>query len=152
MTQVYDILDLLKDELTSDPNVSRVTFGNFREVDISKTSLFPLSHFWLGGASMSGRTIRFTINLMCLDIPDKNNDYVNSFYGNTNLHDIFNTQLQVINRLIEKLRDRRGGLAEAQYVLTGEPEAEILYQEFENELAGWGVEFTIEVPNQISVC
>ena len=44
MTQVYDIVDKLKDRLRTNPNVFTVTYGDISEVDLNKTTIFPLSH------------------------------------------------------------------------------------------------------------
>ena len=152
MRQVYNVLDAIKDHLQADVNVNHVSFGDFRDVDIDKTTIFPVSHFWMNRASMEGQTIRFTIDLMCLDVVDQTKEYENSFYGATNLQDVLNSQLQVVNGLIESVRGNRGALAEQQYVLVNNPEAEMLYEEFENKLAGWGISFVIDVPNDISNC
>lgn len=152
MKQVYNILDAIKGHLENDTNVNHVSFGDFKSIDTSKTTIFPVSHFWMNKASMEGSTIRFTIDLMCLDVVDESKEYENSFYGSNNLHDVLNTQLQVVNSLIESVRSTRGALAEQQYVLLNNPEAEMLYEEFENKLAGWGITFEITVPNDISIC
>jgi len=152
MKQVYNILDAIKGHLENDTNVNHVSFGDFKSIDTSKTTIFPVSHFWMNKASMEGSTIRFTIDLMCLDVVDESKEYENSFYGSNNLQDVLNTQLQVVNSLIESVRSTRGALAEQQYVLVNNPEAEMLYEEFENKLAGWGITFVITVPNDISIC
>jgi len=152
MKQVYNILDAIKGHLENDTNVNHVSFGDFKSIDTNKTTIFPVSHFWMNKASMEGSTIRFTIDLMCLDVVDESKEYENSFYGSNNLQDVLNTQLQVVNSLIESVRSTRGTLAEQQYVLVNNPEAEMLYEEFENKLAGWGITFVITVPNDISIC
>ena len=99
MRQVYNVLDAIKDHLQADVNVNHVSFGDFRDVDIDKTTIFPVSHFWMNKAAMEGQTIRFTIDLMCLDVVDQTKEYENSFYGSNNLQDILNSQLQVVNGL-----------------------------------------------------
>ncbi|NQW26177.1 MAG: hypothetical protein HQ473_07445 [Cryomorphaceae bacterium] len=152
MKQVYNILDAIKGHLENDTNVNHVSFGDFKSIDTSKTTIFPVSHFWMNKASMEGSTIKFTIDLMCLDVVDESKEYENTFYGSNNLQDVLNTQLQVVNSLIESVRSTRGALAEQQYVLVNNPEAEMLYEEFENKLAGWGITFVITVPNDISIC
>ena len=38
MTQVYDILDKIKDRLQANPNVFSVTYGDLTEVDLNKTT------------------------------------------------------------------------------------------------------------------
>ena len=72
------------------------------------------------------------------------------FYGNNNLHDVLNTQFEVINSLIMKLM--RGDLFKMKYQVTTEPTAEPFKERFSNELAGWSVDISIEIPNGISIC
>ena len=42
MTHVYDILEIIKDELLASPSVNTVTYGDLSEVDLDKTTIFPL--------------------------------------------------------------------------------------------------------------
>ena len=101
MNHVYDILDVLKDELRSNPSVNTVTYGDITDLDLDKTTMFPLSHLLIDNASYGERTITFSIRILCADIIDYNqqeNQY-DEFYGNDNLHDVMNTQFQVINSL-----------------------------------------------------
>jgi hypothetical protein len=44
MTQVYDILESLKDKLEANPNVFTVRFGDLDEIDLNKTEIYPLAH------------------------------------------------------------------------------------------------------------
>ena len=152
MTHVYDILEIIKDELLTSPSVNTVTYGDLSEVDLDKTTIFPLSHMLIDSANYKERTVVFNINLLCADIVDYNTKKANHelFYGNDNLQDVMNTQFQVINSLIMKLM--RGDLFEMNYQVTTQPTAEPFKERFGNELAGWGVNISIEVPNCISIC
>jgi hypothetical protein len=152
MTHVYDILDIIKNELLGNPSVNTVTYGDLSEVDLDKTTIFPLSHILIDSANYKERTVVFNINLLCADIVDYNTKKANHelFYGNDNLQDVMNTQFQVINSLIMKLM--RGDLFEMNYQVTTQPTAEPFKERFGNELAGWGVNISIEVPNGISIC
>lgn len=152
MTHVYDILEIIKDELLASPSVNTVTYGDLSEVDLDKTTIFPLSHMLIDSANYKERTVVFNINLLCADIVDYNTKKANHelFYGNDNLQDVMNTQFQVINSLIMKLM--RGDLFEMSYQVTTQPTAEPFKERFGNELAGWGVNISIEVPNGISIC
>ena len=152
MTHVYDILKIIKDELLESPSVNTVTYGDLSEVDLDKTTIFPLSHMLIDSANYKERTVVFNINLLCADIVDYNTKKANHelFYGNDNLQDVMNTQFQVINSLIMKLM--RGDLFEMNYQVTTQPTAEPFKERFGNELAGWGVNISIEVPNGISIC
>ena len=152
MTQVYDILDVLKDELRSNPSVNTVTYGDITDLDLNKTTMFPLSHLLIDSVSYNQRTITFSIRLLCADIIDFNqeaNEY-DDFYGNDNLHDVMNTQFQVINSLIAKLM--RGELFNSRYQVTTNPSAEPFKESYGNVLAGWTTVLQIEVPNGISIC
>ena len=63
MTQVYDIVDKLKDRLRTNPNVFTVTYGDLSEVDLNKTTIFPLSHLNITNVTFDGPVINFTIQL-----------------------------------------------------------------------------------------
>ena len=152
MTHIYNILDTIKDELLANPSVNTVTYGDIEDVDLDKTTMFPLSHLLIDNASYKEKTIEFNIKLLCADIVDYNKEKsdFDLFYGNNNLHDVLNTQFEVINSLIMKLM--RGDLFEMKYQVTTQPTAEPFKERFSNELAGWSVVLSIEVPNGVSIC
>ena len=152
MNHVYDILDVLKDELRSNPSVNTVTYGDITDLDLDKTTMFPLSHLLIDNASYGERTITFSIRILCADIIDYNQqeNQFDEFYGNDNLHDVMNTQFQVINSLITKLM--RGDLFRSNYQVTSIPTAEPFKEQYGNVLAGWTTLLEIEVPNGISIC
>ena len=152
MTQVYDILDKVRDKLRDNPNVFTVTFGDISEVDLNKTTIFPLSHLTITNVTFERSIINFTIRMLCLDIVDYNKEkYDNDvFYGNTNLQDVYNTQLQVVNDVVQSVR--RGSLFDSKIQLVGEPVATPFKDRYENELAGWGIELNVSMINDISIC
>ena len=152
MKHVYDILDVLRDELRSHPAVNTVSYGDITDLDLDKTTMFPLSHLLIDSASYGGNTITFRIKVLCADIVDYNkspSDF-DEFYGNDNLHDVMNTQFQVINSLITKLM--RGDLFKSNYQVTSTPSAEPFKESYGNVLAGWSTVIQIEIPNGVSVC
>ena len=152
MTQVYDILDKIKDRLRNNPNVFSVTFGDISEVDLNKTTMFPLSHLTITNVTFERSVVNFTIALLCLDIVDYNKEKYDgdSFYGNNNIQDVYNTQLQVVNDIVQSVR--RGSLFDSKIQLTGEPSAIPFKDRYENELAGWGIEINVSMINDISIC
>mgnify|MGYP000238781945 FL=1 len=152
MTQVYDILDKVRDRLRDNPNVFSVTFGDISEVDLNKTTIFPLSHLTITNVTFERSVINFTIALMCLDIVDYNKEKYDDdvFYGNTNLQDVYNTQLQVVNDIVQSVR--RGSLFDSKIQIIGEPSATPFQDRYENELAGWGIEIQVSMINDISIC
>ena len=152
MTQVYDILDKVRDRLRDNPNVFSVTFGDISEVDLNKTTIFPLSHLTITNVTFERSVINFTIALMCVDIVDYNKEKYDDdiFYGNTNLQDVYNTQLQVVNDVVQSVR--RGSLFDSKIQIIGEPSATPFQDRYENELAGWGIEIQVSMINDISIC
>ena len=72
------------------------------------------------------------------------------FVGNDNEQDVLNTQLAVINRLVEVLR--RGDLRSELYQLDGDVTCEPFTERFENNLAGWAATFDVLVPNTMTIC
>lgn len=154
MTSVYDIIRKVKQHLRDHPIVNAVTFGDITEVDLNKTTMFPLTHFLMNNATINNNTIQVRLSLLFLDIVDYKKDYDGADKGSredtTNLIDVYNTQLQIANDLISHLR--RGDLYRDKFQLEDEVQCEPFQDRFENELAGWAVELTITVPNDLSVC
>jgi len=154
MTNVYDVIKTIKDFLRAHPIVNTVTFGDITQVNLNKTEMFPLSHFILGNTQLTEHTVRMTISFLFLDIVDYTKEFNDNDEGyrqdDSNLVDVYNTQLQVANALISDLR--RGDLYRDEYQLVGEPVCEPFKDRFENELAGWSVDITIDIRNNISVC
>ena len=154
MTTVYDVIDKIKTHLRGNPIVNYVSYGDITEVDLNKTTIYPLSNFFINNVTMREHVMEVTINMLFLDIVDYTKDFNSNDFGNrqdsSNLIDVYNTQLQIANELISELK--RGDLYRDKFQLVGEPICEPLKDRFENELAGWGVGIVINVVNDISVC
>jgi hypothetical protein len=154
MTNVYDLITEIKSFLRANPIVNTVTFGDLSEVDLNKTTIYPLTHFMLGNTTVTNNTLQITISVLFLDIVDYTKNFNSTDAGDrqddTNIVDIYNTQLQIANDLISHLK--RGDLYREAYQLIGNPVCEPFRDRFENELAGWAVDLNIEVPNNFSVC
>jgi len=152
MTQVYDILDKIKDRLRENPNVFSVTFGDISDIDLNKTTIFPLTHLVINNVEFVDSVINFEIDMLSMDILDisKKDAEFDEFYGNDNLIDIYNTQLQVVNDIIQQFR--RGGLFAQNYQLLENPVANPFKDRYENILAGWEVSIRVSVSNDISIC
>lgn len=153
MRAVYQILDKIKDKLRTSPNIQTVSFGDIMEVDLNKTTLYPLAHVGMGDVSLQDHKIEVTINLLLLDIVDDNRDpsTEDEFYGNSNLQDILNTLLAEANILISDLR--RGSSFDELYQVDTDITARPFLDKFENQLAGWGVDLIISFPNNdVSIC
>lgn len=149
MRQFYQVTDKIKDLFLADPMINTVTIGDITEVDLNKQTIFPLAHLIVNSAALNGSTMVFDFTAICMDIVDYNKNIAKEegevFYGNTDLHDVWNTQLAVCNRFIESIR--RGGAYSDLFQLDGSVTATPFKDRFENLLAGWAVDFTITLPN-----
>lgn len=147
MRQVYTVIDKIQEKLNANGVTNTVTFGDILEVDLDKTTIYPLSHISMGDVTFSDRIITATIQLFCLDVVDKSNTLTdeNLIYGNDNLQDVLNTQLQVVNDIQQELR--RGELFSGQLQLTTDITASPFLDNFENQLGGWAATINIEMAN-----
>ena len=152
MTQVYDLLDKIKDELRADNHVNTVSFGDITEVNLDKTDIFPITHLNISNAVIDSQSITFTLQVLCADIIDYNKEQYSKdvFYGNNNLQDVLNTQLQVMNLIFSKLK--RGNLRADKLQVDDTMSCQPFKERFENELAGWEAEVDITMINDISIC
>jgi hypothetical protein len=153
MNDFYKLLDKIKDSLRSNPNVNTVTFGNLMDLDLNKTSMFPLSHMVVSDVRFSERVMTASIEILCVDVVDDNRgeNQFDDFYSNDNMMDVMNTQLAVGNLLQSEMR--RGQLFTDKFQVLTDVSARPFYDRFENQLAGWGFTFIIEIPNNnTSIC
>jgi len=151
ITAFYTILDTIKDKLLDDINVNTVTTGDITDIDLSKQTIFPLSHIIINNVTPQEQVLSFNITIMSMDIVDINKENkTDIFTGNNNEHDVLNSQLAVLNRLIVLLRG--GTLYRDRYQLDGDPSCEPFYERFENQLAGWACTMNILIENNVSNC
>jgi len=147
----YLLTDLIKEQLLNDDDVNTVTFGDITEVDLYKQSIFPLSHLIVNSVTSGENTLSFNISILSMDIVDVSKEETTDiFVGNNNEQDVFNTQLSVLNKLIQKLRI--GSLYRDLYQVVGDVTLEPFKDRFENELAGWTATFDVMIANDIDVC
>ena len=151
ITAFYTILDTIKDKLLDDINVNTVTTGDITDIDLSKQTIFPLSHIIINNVTPQEQVLSFNITVMSMDIVDINKqNKTDIFTGNNNEHDVLNSQLAVLNRLIVLLRG--GTLYRDRYQLDGDPSCEPFYERFENQLAGLACTMDILIENNVSNC
>ena len=155
MRQFYDITTKLKDTLEAHSQVNVVTTGDLFDVDLNKQTIFPLSHIIVNQATFEGQVVRMSVSLVCMDVVDDTKEDPRAqpepFYGTSNVQDILNTQLAVINDVVQELR--RGTLYSDLYQLDGNPICTPFLERFENLLAGWTATFDVLLANtEISVC
>ena len=58
MRAVYEVLDKIKDKLRQSPNIQTVSFGDIMEVDLNKTTMYPLAHIGMGDVSFQEHTYK----------------------------------------------------------------------------------------------
>ena len=151
MREYYDLVDKLYTYLNGSPSVNTVTFGDIFQVDLSKQTIFPLCHIMVNSVSTQEQVLAFNITVMAMDIVDVDKEATTDlFRGNDNQHDVLNTQLAVLNKLVMVLR--KGDLYTTKYQLEGDPTCEPFFDRFENQLAGWACTMDILIENDITIC
>tara|TARA_B110000259_G_scaffold46781_1_gene54502 strand:+ start:1450 stop:1905 length:456 start_codon:yes stop_codon:yes gene_type:complete len=151
MKGFYQVTQVIKDQLLADVNVNTVTTGDITRIDLSKQTMFPLSHIIVNNVGNEDNILRFSLSVLAMDVVNiSKEEVVDIFLGNNNEQDILNTQLAVLNKLVQVLRG--GTLHTDLYQLDGTPNFEPFYDRFENEMAGWALSFDVIIPNDISIC
>jgi hypothetical protein len=113
--------------------------------------MYPLSHIIVNNVSNDDNVLRFSLSVLAMDVVDvSKEEVVDIFVGNNNEQDILNTQLVVLNKLVQVLRG--GTLYQDLYQLDGSPNFEPFYDRFENEVAGWALTLDVLIPNEIDIC
>lgn len=150
--EFYNIVDKIKEELRSLPSINTVTFGDLDEIDLDKTTIFPLAHFKVDSVQPQEGALLFDISLLVADIVDYNKEETefDDIWLNNNLHDVLNTQLVSINSFYQSIK--RGGLYKDGYQIVSEPTFEPFKDRFKNLLAGWDGNISILVKNGVKIC
>mgnify|MGYP001590231689 FL=1 len=147
----YLLTQAIKDALLGDINVNTVTEGDLFDIDLSKQSIFPLSHLIVNTVTAQESVLRFNVSILAMDIVDESKEPTSDiFIGNNNEQDVLNTQLAVLNKLVQVLR--RGDLYNDKYQLSGDANCEPFVDRFENKVAGWTATFDVLVNNDIEIC
>ena len=147
----YQLTEQIKTQLLADVNVNTVTTGDIFDIDLSKQTIFPLSHIIVNNVTIQEQVLNFNITVMSMDIVDQSKDETTDiFRGNNNEQDIINTQLAVVNKLVGLLS--KGTLYQDKYQLEGDASCEFFYERFENQMAGVACTFNVLIANDINVC
>ena len=151
MKGFYQVTEVIKNQLLADVNVNTVTSGDITRIDLSKQTIFPLSHIIVNNVTNEDNVLRFSLSVLAMDVVNVSQEpVIDVFTGNNNEQDILNTQLAVLNKLVQVLRG--GDLHQNKYQLDGSPGFEPFYDRFENEMAGWALTFDVLVNNDIDIC
>jgi len=151
MKGFYNVTKQIKEALEAEPFVNTVTFGSIDDVDLNKTTIFPLSHIIVNNTTVGSKTLTFNISILSMDIVDISKDEVTDiFVGNDNEQDVLNTQLALQTRVINKLQ--RGDLYTDLFQVEGDVTCEPFVDRFENKLAGLAATFDVMVQNDMTIC
>ena len=151
MKGFYNVTKQIKEALEAEPFVNKVTFGSIDDVDLNKTTIFPLSHVIVNNTTVGTKTLTFNISILSMDVVDISKDAVTDiFVGNDNEQDVLNTQLALQTRVINKLQ--RGDLYTDLFQVEGDVSCEPFVDRFENKLAGWAATFDVVVQNDMTIC
>ena len=147
----YQLTETIKTQLLADINVNTVTTGDITDINLGKQDMFPLSHIIVNNVVVNEQTLDFNISILSCDIVNQSKlETTDIFTGNNDVQNILNTQLAVLNKLIQKLR--MGTLHTDMYQLDGSPSLDPFYDRFENQLAGWTATMNIKIYNDIYIC
>ena len=147
----YQLTETIKTNLLADINVNTVTTGDITDINLGKQDMFPLSHIIVNNVVVNEQTLDFNISILACDIVNQSKlETTDIFTGNNDVQNILNTQLAVLNKLIQKLR--MGNLHTDMYQLDGNPSLDPFYDRFENQLAGWTATMNIKIYNDIYIC
>jgi len=147
----YQLTSTIEEQLRGTEFTNTVSIGDISNVNLNKQDIFPLAHIIVNSVSAEEQVLRFNISILACDIVDQSKDLTTDrFTGNDNEQDILNTQLLVLNKLIQKLR--MGTLHQDMYQLDGNPILTPFNDRFENQLAGWSATMTILIYNDIYIC
>jgi hypothetical protein len=136
---VYRLIEFIKTAFLDEPFCNTVTEGSIFDVDLSKQTIFPLTHIMINNATHQGNTILFNVSILLIDLCQE-----------TDKIDIWNNQLALGVRVMNLLN--RGDLRNGEFELSGQPSFEPFTERFENDLAGWSLTFDIVSKNDITIC
>ena len=150
MNGFYRVIDTIKDTLQADVNCNTVTYGDITQIDLSKQTIFPLSHIIVNSATSGENIMTFNISILAMDVVDQSKDEADVFRGNDNEQDVLNTQLTVVNKVIQKLRI--GSLYSDKYQVQVDVNIEFFRDRFENMVAGCTATMDVIIENDVNVC
>jgi hypothetical protein len=146
----YIVLETLKESLLQNSNVKTVTTGDISQIDLSKQTIYPLSHIIINSATNSGQVMSFNVTVLCMDkVNQLKTEQVDPF-NNEAEHTVLNTQLAVSNKLYKDLYS--GQLRLDGYQVDEDASIEFFFDRFENILAGVAMTLTIQLNNDLNIC
>jgi len=151
MNNYFKIIDDLQAAAIAEPFINTVTQGDITEVDLNKSSIYPICHLIVNNVSLTSNVANVEVSIILMDVLDFSKEASSSdIRGNNNEMDVLNTQLAVAGRLQALL------LRATPYINSYQVDTpfncEPFTDRFENDVAGWTVSFTATMPNNSTKC
>ena len=145
MNQFYVLVDLIKERLSSNPNVNTVLFGRTEDKDLYKKNIYPIAHINPVSATFGTQVSTFSFEIAALDQRDISKEVVtDKFLSNDDLQDNLNVTYAILNDLVSYLKLQNNEyLIELTAVGTASP---VLFKDY-NLLDGWVVTLEFKMPN-----
>jgi hypothetical protein len=151
MNGYYYLVNTLKDYLKATNVINTVTIGDIFAVDLTKQTIFPLSHIIVNNATLEENTSTLNVSILFMDLVDDSKAEITDIWdGNDNEQDVLNTQLTLASRLSSALM--RGSLFTSLVQVISAPSGEPFTDRFENKVAGWTLTFDVMIPNDMTIC
>ena len=146
MNHYTQLLYYIKQLAESDEYINTVTNSPDDSIDLDKGNIFPLLNVdVVSGSFTNGQTVKFNVEIVCLDIRDINKELrTDKFWGQDNEVDNYNDTLAALNRLWTSMyRD----FEDNNITASENPQLEIITYSNVNLLDGWKLTFEVEMPN-----
>ena len=150
MNTLYRITEKLKQELESNKLVNTVSYGDITDVDLNKSTQFPIAHVMLGEASISDSTIDLGVSVMFMDIVDESKEDNDLYFGNDNEHDVLNSMLSAATKTFQEFK--RGTSYSDGFQAQETANVEFFTDRFENKIAGVSLNFNLTLLNSAGLC
>ena len=134
--------------------LNTVTQGDITDIDLAKSTMFPLAHIIIGNANFASQIISFDVTLLIMDIVhNDSNDIIAEgelFNGDNEIY-VMNTALNIGNHIMDDFSSgvRNDG---NNFIDISDVTAEPFRERFENNLAGWAFTFSVATRNNIDRC
>ena len=143
--EYQELIKVIRDELESSKLIARVEKSDRPDMDLNKRSLYPLAAFYCGGGGLATNVVRYTVQLLVVDILD-----INKETDQDNEDFIWNQSLAVVNNLYNKLN--RGVLFTELVQSEEETDFDFLTDGMDKGFAGVAVTYEITVKNNMTLC
>lgn len=149
MNTYFKVIDDLRATAIAEPFINKVTQGDITDVDLERSSIYPLCHLSILNSSINAGSITIDVSIILMDLVD-NIGEENDITGGKNEMSVLNTQLSVAARLHAMLERKSDYLND--YQLDTPFTCEFFTERFENDLAGVTATFTVTMRNTMSSC